>query len=81
MANPNFKSKIEYPKTIFIDHTNYDTYGFCVADLMKRVETEWFVYIHGDVELTPYCFEVMKKYMRPDVGIIESERIHFDGKK
>lgn len=56
------------------------TLGACLRDLMKKVETSWFAFIHADAQLTPYCYQIMKKFMRPRVGIIESERVHFDGK-
>lgn len=61
------------------DQTHLKTLGACLRDLMKIVNTEWFVYLHSDAFITPYAFEIMKNYMKPEVGIIESERFHWDG--
>ena len=63
----------------YIDQLHLKTLGACLADLMKRVETDWFIYVHSDAFITPYAFEVMKPYIKKEVGIIESERLHWDG--
>lgn len=63
----------------YVDQLHLKTLGGCLVDLMKRVKTKWFAFVHSDVFLTPYCFEIMKPYMKPNVGIIESERLHWDG--
>ena len=65
---------------ISIDQTKIKTLGKCLAELMDKVETSWFAYVHSDVLLTPHCFQTMKKEMHPRVGIVESERRHFNGK-
>jgi len=46
---------------------------------MKRVETDWFAYLHSDAFLSPYLFSIMREYMKDDIGIIESERFHWKG--
>lgn len=71
--------KDQYPEITIIDQREIKTQGKCLAELMKLVSTEWFVYLHADVELTPYCFEVMKRERAKDVGIIESNREIWDG--
>ena len=63
------------------DHTQYKTLGKSLIELMKAVETEWFVYVHSDVQLTPFCYNIMSNLMNEKVGIIESERLHYDGVK
>lgn len=80
----SFKEGIKefLPDTPFevIDQSEFKTLGFCIADLMKRVDTEWFAYLHSDVELTANCYSLMKEFIDKDVGIIESERLLYDGK-
>ena len=39
----------DFPRVFLVDHSNYRTSGVCVADLIKRVETDHFFYIHSDV--------------------------------
>ena len=70
----------KYPQVIIISQLHFKTLGKCLADLMQQIETEWFVYIHGDVKITPYAFKIMREYMKPNVGIIESERLYWTGK-
>lgn len=67
----------------FIDQRGFKTLGFQIADLMKRVETEWFVYVHGDAFLTPYIFKIFEAYANDcdKLGILESDRIQYDYEK
>jgi hypothetical protein len=70
-----------FEKVEFIDQRGIKTLGYQIVDLMKRTEGEWFVYCHSDAQLTPFCFKIMEAYMNIDtVGIVESERVHYDGK-
>jgi len=70
-----------FKNAVFVDQRNIKTLGMQIADLMKRTEGEWIAYCHGDAQLTPFCFRIMEAYMEDDnVGIIESERVHYDGK-
>ena len=62
-----------------IMQTELKTLGACLADLIKRVETDWFFYIHADVRITPKAFCIMKEYMDENIGIIESHREHWEG--
>ena len=59
----------------FIYQKEHKTLGMCIVELMSKVRTKWFVYLHSDVKLTPYSFEVIKKYMKEDVGGIEGSPI------
>ena len=71
----------QYPEIEIIDQTSIISAGKCLAELMKLVKTKWFVYIHADARPTPHCFEVLKREQANDVGIIESNRVIWDGKK
>ena len=61
----------------FYDQRHYKTAGPCFADLIKKVRTKWFVYVHSDAWLTPYSFLVLKAEAENNekAGIIESERV------
>jgi len=78
----------QYPKVEFIDQRKLKTLGMCIADLMKRVETEWFIYLHTDVFITKHSFLVMEAEMTDidpqdnrEIGMIESERVSTDYEK
>jgi len=62
-------------KIITINQKENKTLGKCLADLMKKVETEWFVFLHSDAEVCEYSFEIMKQYMTNRVGAIEADAI------
>lgn len=65
-------------KIKFIDQFGIKTLGMQITDLMKRVQTDFFVYCHTDAQPTPNSFLVLEKEMEEDVGIIESERVQYD---
>lgn len=69
----------QYENFEFYDQRQYKTAGICFAELMKKVETEWFVYVHSDAFLTRFSFLVLKAEaeLNRKVGIIESERIQY----
>lgn len=69
----------KYSLIKIVDQLHLGTLGGCLADLMKQVTTDWFVYVHSDVRITPNAFRVMEPYMKKNTGIIESERLHWDG--
>jgi len=54
-------SKLE--KVEIFDQKNIYSLGFCIIDLIKKVGTEYFVYLHGDVTLPENWFEVMYSNM------------------
>ncbi|MHA1395709.1 MAG: glycosyltransferase [Promethearchaeota archaeon] len=64
-----------------IDQTKHNTLGYCLKELMENVSTEWFVYLHSDVFIPSHVFEMMKYYIQEKNGIIESDRLHWDGTK
>lgn len=83
-ANPNeqefYKIKrcfLKYKDFEFYDQRHYKTAGPCFAELMKKVKTEWFIYVHSDVWLTPHSFLILKAEVEANkkAGIIESERV------
>jgi hypothetical protein len=39
----------DFPRVEIINHKHYKTSGVCVADLIKRVETKHFFYLHSDI--------------------------------
>lgn len=75
----------QYDKIEFIDQRGIKTLGMQIADLMKRMETKWFCYVHADAFLTRHSFLVLEAEIntkdenddRP-VGIIESERVSYN---
>ncbi len=51
-----------FPRVEIIDQSDRHSLGFCIAELISLVETEWFVYLHSDVYLPENWFSHMKKY-------------------
>jgi len=47
-----------FPRVEVIDHAGF-TLGFALRDLIHRVETEFFVYLHADVYLPPGWYDAM----------------------
>lgn len=41
----------DFPNVNIIDQTQHKTLGFCLQELFNKVETEYFVYLHNDVEI------------------------------
>lgn len=83
-ANPNdteyylIKGCIgKYKNFNFYDQRHYRTAGICFAELIKKIETEWFIYVHSDAWLTPFSFLVLKAEAEANkrAGIVESERV------
>ena len=52
----------KFPRVKIIDQTKIRTLGYSIAELISKVETEWFVYLHGDVFLPNNWYDSMKKY-------------------
>lgn len=77
--NPKVKIDVDHPQVKIVDQLHLKTLGGCLKDLMERVETRWFVYLHSDVQLSEKSFELMQEFIEPKVGIIESERVHWEG--
>lgn len=62
----------KFPNILIIDQTQHKTLGFCLQELFETVETDWFIYLHNDVELTPHWFE--KIWDTRMAGIVESQK-------
>lgn len=76
VGKDNINIQDKYRKYIIIvEQKQHKTLGKCIAELMAKVRTRWFVYLHSDVKIMPYSFEVMKNYMKEDVGGIEGSPI------
>ncbi len=65
-------------RIVFIDMSNVKTLGKELVKLMSLVETEWFAFVHTDVEITSYAYKQMKPMMVEGVGMIESEHLHIE---
>jgi len=58
----------KFPRVIIVDQDKkykghlYGSQGISIAELMSMVETEWFIYLHGDVYLPKNWYDTMKKY-------------------
>lgn len=51
----------KFPRVEIVDQGEYYSLGFCIAELMSLVETEWFIYLHSDVFLPKNWYNTMKK--------------------
>ncbi len=52
----------EFPRVEVFNHRHYKTLGKCVAELIKEVSADWFIYLHSDVYLPERWFGNMIKY-------------------
>lgn len=50
---------------------NNKTLGYCIKELVDKVETDWFVYLHDDVKLSENWFNDMIA-LREDAVVLES---------
>jgi len=51
-----------FPRVEVFNHRQYKTLGKCIAELIKQVSSEWFIYVHSDVYLPPDWFDSMAKH-------------------
>ena len=51
----------KFPRVEIIDQTKRRTLGYCIAELISLVETNWFIYLHSDVYLPENWYDEMKK--------------------
>ena len=66
----------------FVNQYERFSSGYCIYELCTKTTTKWFAYLHSDVRITENAFRVMVPFMRDkDIGIIESEHLHYDGVK
>jgi len=54
----------EFPRVKIIEQSQYISLGYCIAELISLVETEWFIYLHADVYLPENWYDSMKKYQK-----------------
>jgi len=59
-----------YRKVKIIYQYNYKTLGYCLQELIKKVNTPYFIYFHSDVSINEYWFNSM--WNNKVKGIIES---------
>jgi len=52
----------DFPRVKIIDQIKNRTLGYCIAELITQVRTEWFAYFHADVYLPPNWYDKMIKY-------------------
>jgi len=51
----------KFPRVEIIDQAKHITLGYCIAELISLVETDWFIYLHSDVFLPENWYNEMKK--------------------
>lgn len=52
----------EFPRVEIFNHRKYKTLGKCIAELIKEVTSEWFIYLHSDVYLPEMWFDTMMSH-------------------
>jgi glycosyl transferase family 2 len=52
----------EFPRVEVLDHRSYKSLGYSLRELIKAVETDWFIYVHSDVYLPPGWFDTMQRH-------------------
>jgi hypothetical protein len=52
----------KFPRVEVLDHSSYKTLGLSIKELIKAVETEWFIYLHSDVYLPDGWFDAMRMH-------------------
>ncbi len=51
----------KFPRVEVIEQTSYVSLGYCIAELISLVETDWFVHLHADVYLPDKWYDNMAK--------------------
>lgn len=49
----------KFPRVEVFNHRENKTLGKCIADLIREVSSEWFIYLHSDVYLPEKWFDAM----------------------
>jgi hypothetical protein len=52
----------QFPRVEIYNHRHFKSLGKCIAELIKNVESEWFIYLHSDVYLPKGWYDQMIKY-------------------
>jgi len=71
--NQELKKLLDYYFThdcIIMEQHTYKTLGYCLQELIDQVETEYFIFLHADVEIPQEWFEQM--WISRVKGILES---------
>ena len=51
-----------FPRVEIFDHKHYKSLGKCITELIREVNSEWFIYLHSDVYLPKGWFDSMIPY-------------------
>lgn len=62
-----------FPRAHILDQRDRLSLGYCIRELIERVETEWFVYLHDDVCLPDGWFDAMIQH-QDELDWFECER-------
>ncbi len=54
----------KFPRVEVFNQSTHRSLGYCIAELISLVTTEWFVYLHSDVYLPENWYETMKKHRK-----------------
>lgn len=49
----------KFPRVEVFNHRHFKSLGKCIAELIKEVSSEWFIYLHSDVYLPGGWFDAM----------------------
>jgi Glycosyl transferase family 2 len=52
----------KFPRVEVHDHSSFKTLGYSITELIKAVESDWFVYVHADVYLPDGWFDAMRSH-------------------
>lgn len=52
----------EFPRVEIMNHRHFKSLGKCIAELIREVTSEWFIYLHSDVYLPSGWFDKMAVY-------------------
>jgi hypothetical protein len=52
----------KFPRVQIFDHTAYKSLGYSIKELIRSVETDWFIYLHSDVYLPDGWFDTMRAH-------------------
>ncbi|MBX9845837.1 MAG: glycosyltransferase family 2 protein [Xanthobacteraceae bacterium] len=61
-ADDTITTARKFPRVEVLDHRHFKSLGYSVRELIKAVETEWFIYLHSDVYLPDGWFDTMRKH-------------------
>jgi hypothetical protein len=61
-ADETIRIARKFPRVEVLDHSSFKTLGYSVKELIKAVETDWFIYLHSDVYLPEGWFDTMRSH-------------------